>query len=127
MDGQRRVGKSMKQQRRNSSVGFMDFGNTLRARFLARASAVLVLGLTIMHAVSQGGYLDYQGSPWLKIPGKLSSVVGMAADDIRITGLVHQDPEMVLTALGLKPGGSLVGFKISIRHYIIIIIIIKYF
>jgi cell division protein FtsQ len=108
MDGQRRIDKPMKYS--GSRRGFMDYGQTLRVRFLARASAVLFLGLTIAHSVSQGGYLDYPGSPWLKIPGKLSSIVGFAADDIRIKGLVNQDPERVLTALGLRPGGSLVGF-----------------
>jgi cell division protein FtsQ len=63
-----------------------------------------------MHGIILGGYLDYDGSPWAKVPGKLSSLIGWAADDIRIKGLVHQEPAMVLAALGIKPGGSLVGF-----------------
>lgn len=114
MDGQRRIGQPMTKDNlrtyRRPRAGFMAFCQTRRARFAARAGAVMFLGVTIMHAVMLGGYLDYPNSPWLKIPGKLSSVVGMAADDIRIKGLVHQDPEMVLAALGIKPGGSLVGF-----------------
>jgi cell division protein FtsQ len=114
MDGQRRVGQPMTKgnlaSHRRQEAGFMAFCQTRRTRFAARSGAVLFLGVTIMHAVLLGGYLDYPNSPWLKIPGKLSSVVGMAADDIRIKGLVHQDPEMVLAALGVKPGGSLVGF-----------------
>jgi hypothetical protein len=88
----------------------MDFGQTKRARIAARVSAVLFLGMTILHSIILGGYLNYEGSPWLKVPGKLSSLVGWAADDIRITGLVHQEPAMLLTALGIKPGGSLIGF-----------------
>ena len=111
MDGQRRINQPMtRAYARGQDVGFMDFGQTKRARIGARASAVLFLGMTIFHSIILGGYLDYEGSPWAKVPGKLSSLVGLAADDIRIKGLVHQDPAMVLTALDIKPGGSLVGF-----------------
>ena len=115
MDGQRRVGGQVKLKQ--SLARFfspqskpMRWRQSFRVRFAARAGAVAFLGLTILHGVLQGGYLNYPGSPWLKIPGKISSYVGFAADDIRITGLVHQDPEMVLMALGLRPGSSLVGF-----------------
>lgn len=111
MDGQRRIDQPMtRTYSRGQDVGFMDFGQTKRARIGARASAVLFLGMTIFHSIILGGYLDYEGSPWAKVPGKLSGLVGLAADDIRIKGLVHQDPAMVLTALDIKPGGSLVGF-----------------
>ena len=111
MDGQRRIDQPMtRTYARGQDAGFMDFGQTKRARIGARASAVLFLGMTIFHSIILGGYLDYEGSPWAKVPGKLSSLVGLAADDIRIKGLVHQDPAMVLTALDIKPGGSLVGF-----------------
>jgi cell division protein FtsQ len=114
MDGQRRIGQPMikgsSHSRHAELEDFLAFGQTRRARFAARAGAVLFLGMTIVHSILLGGYLDYPNSPWPKIPGKLSSLVGMAADDIRIKGLVNQDPEMVLAALGIKPGGSLVGF-----------------
>ena len=101
MDGQRRVAQPM--TKRNSP-------SSLRVRIAARAGAVLFLGFAVMHSVSVGGYLSYEGSPWRKIPGKLSGLVGMAADDIKIQGLVHQEPEKLLAALGVKPGASLVGF-----------------
>jgi cell division protein FtsQ len=114
VDGQRRIGEPMTRSnskpRQGSWSETLAIGQTKRARFAARASAVLFLGLTILHAIIIGGYLDYPNSPWLRVPGKLSSFVGMAADDIRINGLVHQEPETVLAALGIKPGGSLVGF-----------------
>ena len=91
-----------------SAQDFLDLGQTRRVRIAARVSAVLFLGMTILHSIILGGYLNYEGSPWAKVPGKLSSLIGCAADDIRITGLVHQEPEMVLTALGVrarrKPG-----------------------
>lgn len=101
MDGQRRVAQPMTKQ--NSPF-------SLRVRIAARVGAVLFLGFTVMHSVSVGGYLSYEGSPWLKIPGKLSGLIGMAADDIRIQGLVNQEPEKLLAALGIKPGASLIGF-----------------
>ncbi len=101
MDGQRCVAQPM--TKRNSP-------SSLRVRIAARAGAVLFLGIAVMHSVSVGGYLSYEGSPWRKIPGKLSGLVGMAADDIKIQGLVHQEPEKLLAALGVKPGASLVGF-----------------
>ena len=111
MDGQRRIDQPMTRgYRRGRRAGFLDFGQTKRARIAARVSAVLFLGMTILHSIILGGYLNYEGSPWAKVPGKLSGLIGFAADDIRITGLIHQDAAMVLNALGVRPGGSLVGF-----------------
>lgn len=86
------------------------FGQSRRVRFLARSSAVLFLATTIIHGVMRGGQLDYDGSPWRQMPDKIASFVGLAADDIRITGLTNHDPQMLLGALGVVPGGSLVGF-----------------
>jgi cell division protein FtsQ len=111
MDGQRRIDQPMTRVHgRGQRTDFLDFGQSKQSRMAARVSAVLFLAVTILHSIILGGYLNYEGSPWLKIPGKLSSLVGWAADDIRITGLVHQEPEMLLTALGIRPGGSLIGF-----------------
>ena len=104
MDGQRRVARPMKQRHR--------LGRDCRLAFrvAARVSAVAFLGMTLVHGVLQGGHLIYPGSPWLKLPGKLSGLVGLAADDIRMTGLHHHDPALILTILGVKPGGTLLGF-----------------
>jgi cell division protein FtsQ len=85
-------------------------GPSLRARFIARAGACLFLFGAISHGLVIGGHLDYDGSPWRKLPGQLASSLGFAADDIRITGLVHQEPDTLLSAIGVAPGGSLVGF-----------------
>jgi cell division protein FtsQ len=81
--------------------------------FIMRASAVLLMGMTVMHGASRGGYLQDESSPLMKMSGKLSSFAGMAAEDIRITGLHHQSPETVLSALHVRPGGSLIGFDAS--------------
>ncbi len=111
MDGQRRVGQPVtRAYGRGQRAEFMEIGQSRQMRMAARASAVLFLGLTVLHSIILGGYLNYEGSPWLKVPGKLSSLIGFAADDIRVTGLVHQDAAMVLNSLGIRPGGSLIGF-----------------
>ncbi len=104
MDGQRRIARPMKPRHR--------LGRDCRLLFrvAARVSAVAFLGMTLVHGVLQGGHLIYPGSPWLKLPGKLSGLVGLAADDIRMTGLNHHDPSVILTILGIKPGGTLMGF-----------------
>jgi len=92
------------------SQSWFDQGNTLRVRIAARASALLVMGGVIMAGLVNGGYLDYEGSPWMQLPGKAAGVVGMAAQEITITGLEHHEPETLLSAIGVQPGGSLMGF-----------------
>lgn len=94
-------------------ISFDSLERVARSRatgFLARSGAVLFLAVTLMHGLSAGGHLDYENSPFAKLPGKISSFVGMAADDIRISGLTHHEPETLLAALNVKPGGSLIGF-----------------
>lgn len=106
-------------ERRAPRSHFLTWGQRRRVRLAARAAAVLFLGLTIVHAVVRGDYLDYDGSPWLKLPGKLAGVVGLAAQDIKIQGLVHQEPETVLAAIGVAPGGSLIGFDAAVARRIL--------
>jgi cell division protein FtsQ len=89
---------------------FLAMGDSWRVRAAARTGAVAFLGLAILRGILLGGYLDYEGSPWMKLPGKMAGLAGMAAEDIKITGLVHQEPEAILTAIGIAPGGSLIGF-----------------
>lgn len=83
----------------------------LRSRVLTRLGACLFLLATVMHGLVIGGHLDYRHSPWQRVPGQIAGALGFAAGDIRITGLVHQDPESVLAAIGVNPGGSLIGFE----------------
>jgi cell division protein FtsQ len=79
-------------------------------RGFARIGALAFLGASIILGLNQGRHLEYDGSPWMKLPGKLSGLIGLAADDVRIAGLSHHEPEVVLAAIGVKPGASLVGF-----------------
>lgn len=95
---------------RRRRASWLDRGNSLRFRFAMRASAVLCLGAVVMSGLVRGGYLDYEGSPWLMLPGKAAGIVGMAAEDITISGLSHHEPEAMLSAIGVRPGGSLIGF-----------------
>lgn len=96
---------------------WLDRGNSFRFRFAMRASAVLCLGAVVLSGLVQGGYFDYEGSQWRLLPGKAAGVVGMAAEDITITGLEHHEPEMLLAAIGVQPGGSLIGFDaVKARH-----------
>ena len=85
-------------------------GRELRLRMGVRLASVLLLSVAIGTGLVRGGYLDYEGSPWQMLPGKAAGVVGMAAEDITISGLEHHDPEVLLAAIGVMPGGSLFGF-----------------
>jgi cell division protein FtsQ len=82
----------------------------LRIRVLGRLAGLGFLAGAIVLGLNQGGHLEYEGSPWSRLPGKAAGLFGFAADDVRISGLVHQEPERVLAAIGVAPGGSLIGF-----------------
>ncbi len=81
-----------------------------KTHLLARLFSILFLLAAIVHGTLLGGILDYEGGPLRNISGKFASLVGMAAEDIRVSGLTHHDPELVFQALGVRPGSSLVGF-----------------
>jgi cell division protein FtsQ len=44
------------------------------------------------------------------LPAQISSYFGYAAEEVRIHGLQRMPPEAVLKAIGVMPGGSLLGF-----------------
>ena len=89
---------------------WLDRLSAFRFRLALRAGAGVVLGVVLAAGLLRGGHLDYEGSMWLLLPGKAASLVGMAAEDISITGLEHHEPEALLAAIGVQPGGSLLGF-----------------
>lgn len=90
--------------------GWMRRGASLRLRFLVRSSALGLYAGVLLAGLWQGGYLDYEDSPWLKLPGRLAGMVGMAADDIVIHGLTHHEPESLLAGIDVAPGAPLIGF-----------------
>lgn len=95
---------------RRRRPSWLDRGQSLRVRGLARTVAVVCLGVVILSGLIRGGHLDYEGSPWLLLPGQAAGLAGMAAQDITITGLAHHEPETLLAAIGVAPGSSLIGF-----------------
>lgn len=109
MDGERRIAEPLT-RRKAGQRGALALAQSRGLRTLARAGAVAFLAATLLHGLALGGHFDFDGSPVAKWPGKLAGLMGLAADDIRITGLVHQQPEQVLSAIAVKPGGSLIGF-----------------
>jgi cell division protein FtsQ len=98
---------------------WLDRGNQFRTRIAARSAALLFLGAVITSGLVRGDYLNYEGSPWLHLPGKAAGLVGMSAEEITITGLTNHDPETLLAAIGVSPGGSLIGFDAAIARRIL--------
>jgi cell division protein FtsQ len=96
--------------KRLSGSSYVELGNMLALRATARGSAVLFLAGAIVMGLGDGGHLAKDGNAYRKIGGYLAGFIGYAARDIRISGLVHQDAEAVLTTIGVQPGGSLIGF-----------------
>jgi cell division protein FtsQ len=95
---------------RKRQDGWLDRLSGFRFRLAFRASALMSLAAVIGGGLLGGGHFDYEGSRWLMLPGKTAGLVGLAAEDITITGLEHHEPDMLLAAIGVQPGGSLIGF-----------------
>ncbi|MFO0991584.1 MAG: cell division protein FtsQ/DivIB [Hyphomicrobiales bacterium] len=100
----------MSHLRRGRRMGFMRTGNRRSVRFLARVGALSILALAVGFGLHDGGHLKYPGSPWENASGRVASLFGFAADGIRIAGLKYHHAEAVLTPIGVRPGGSLIGF-----------------
>jgi len=81
-----------------------------RTRAAALILALVAVSATVLHGVSRSGGFQNEASAWSKLPGRLASVIGLAADHIQISGLVQHEPDEILAALALKPGKSIVGF-----------------
>jgi cell division protein FtsQ len=79
-------------------------------RIAGRSFSVLFLATAIVSGVVGGGHLDYPGSPWLKMPGQIAGLFGLAALDIKMTGLQNHEAAEVLAAINVRPGGPLLGF-----------------
>lgn len=77
---------------------------------LVRSSAVGMLGLVTGYGLLAGDHLTDPSSGTRGLPAQVSSYFGYAAEQIRISGLKRMGGASVLKAIGIKPGGSLVGF-----------------
>jgi cell division protein FtsQ len=80
-------------------------------RIAARSFSVLFLAAAVMNGIVGGGHLNYPGSPWLKMPGQIAGMLGLAAIDIEMTGLQNHEAAEVLAAIDVRPGGPLLGFN----------------
>lgn len=108
MDGQRRIGRALMKRRPKRRLEAAL--TSLTVRMATRSFAVLFLGASLISGGVDGGVFSYQDSPFNNFNGRVAGLLGMAAQDIHISGLSHHQPEAVLAHIGLKPGGSLVGF-----------------
>jgi len=95
----------------NVIQAFIKRAGSVGTRLIARMFAIMFLMSTIAYGTLHGGMLDYEGSPLNGLSGKMASWVGLAAVDIRVSGLTHHDPELLFHALGVRPGASLIGFN----------------
>ncbi len=102
--------KFLKKLRSRRQTRFTQIGNRRSARFLARAAGVGILAMAAGFGLHDGGHLSYPGSPWENASGRVASLFGFAADGIKIAGLKYHDAELVLSPIGVRPGGSLIGF-----------------
>ena len=79
-------------------------------RFAVRSGAVSMLAAVIGYGLLAGDHLTDPSSGTRGLPAQISSWFGYAAEEVRINGLERMPPEAVMKAIGVKPGGSLLGF-----------------
>lgn len=77
---------------------------------LARAGAVSFLAITLLHGLETGGHLKDPRNPLYGITGDMAGYFGYAARDITIAGLEHQNPNAVLSLIGVRPDGPMIFF-----------------
>jgi cell division protein FtsQ len=98
----------------HAAVGLIASGERVAARRLARfamrGSAVGMLAAVVGYGLLAGDHLSDPSSGTRGLPAQISSYFGYAAEDVRIKGLQRKRPETVMNAIGVKPGGSLLGF-----------------
>jgi cell division protein FtsQ len=85
---------------------------TRRLRLLGRYGGVGLIAGAIAYGAVLGGHVDLDaGSRLEAMSGAVAGYFGYAAQEIRISGLEWQSPPAVLAAVGVTPGGPLVGFR----------------
>ncbi len=78
---------------------------------LLRGGALAVLALTVVHGLELGDHVKDPTSPFYNLEGRMAGLVGMQAEKVVISGLKYHRPESVLTAIGVRTGGSLLAFE----------------
>jgi cell division protein FtsQ len=92
-------------------------GRSWQLRVSARCFAVAFLAVTIVHGAVRNAALSGNDTEASHMPGRLASLVGLAADDIKVSGLVHHDSQALLNALGIVPGSSLIAFDAAAARH----------
>lgn len=85
-------------------------------RLSSLALALTILSGIVLHGASKAGSFEDEQGPLVGLPGRVSSIVGLAADDIQISGLVQHNVQEVLATLHVKPGASLLGFDADVAR-----------
>ena len=109
MDGSGRIGEQMNRLTATMQ-GFISVLDSRMLRFAALNFSCAAVAITVLHGASRSGAFENEASEWSKLPGRLASIVGLAADHIQIGGLAQHDPEEILAALNLRPGKPIIGF-----------------
>jgi cell division protein FtsQ len=80
-------------------------------RLLGRVGGVGFIAGAIAYGAVLGGHVDLAASSREALSGAIAGYFGYAAQEIRISGLEWQSPPAVLAAVGVTPGGPLIGFQ----------------
>jgi cell division protein FtsQ len=81
-------------------------------RLLGSLGGVGFIAGAIAYGAVVGGHVDLAAGNRLEaMSGAVAGYFGYAAQEIRISGLEWQSPPAVLAAVGVTPGGPLVGFQ----------------
>lgn len=81
-------------------------------RLVGRVGGIGLIAGAVAYGAVLGGRVDLAaGSRLRALSGDLAGYFGYAAQEIRISGLEWQSPPAVLAAVGVTPGGPLVGFQ----------------
>ena len=112
MDGQRRIARSLRRFRRSPFARqALAFGRSRRVGVAMRTGALGVFAVALLAGLVQGGHFEREDRTSLRLGDTVAGMVGFAAVSVSITGLDEHEPEQLLKALGLSPGGSLIGFE----------------
>jgi cell division protein FtsQ len=93
--------------------GFISVFDSRMLRAAALTLSCTAVAVTLVHGASRSGAFENEASPWSRLPGRLASIFGLAADRIQISGLAQHDPQEILAALNLRPGKPIIGFDAS--------------
>jgi cell division protein FtsQ len=106
MADRRRIAQPLSQQDRAARRR----SQALWPHVLARCGALVFIGFAIVYGLLAGGHLESDKGPLSEFPARLAHAIGFSAEQVRITGLERHRPEQVLAAIGVRLGGSLIGF-----------------